>query len=147
MPWHESVVRAREVLDGRLYLLHPVMQRILRLCEGFKDMLILDMASIRWGHCMCVYMRYMRTCVGITYGWMYNMYACIQVCVCVCVCVNCTCTCVLHVHVSMLLLPSTRSQIQRCHGPGALPHYCPTGCREDRGEAHAEVILGPDCIQ
>lgn len=47
MPWHESVVRAREVLDDRLHLLHPVMQQILRLWEGFKDMLILDMSSIR----------------------------------------------------------------------------------------------------
>ena len=63
MPWHESVLRAREVLDGRLYLLHPVMQQILRLWEGFKDMLILDMGSIRWGSLyVCTYVRtYVRT--------------------------------------------------------------------------------------
>ena len=54
MPWHESVVRAREALSGRLYLLHPVMQRILRLWEGFKDMLILDMSGIRLG-CVCAH--------------------------------------------------------------------------------------------
>ena len=47
VPWHKSVVRAKEVLNGRLYLLHPVMQGILRLWEGFKNMLILDMSTIR----------------------------------------------------------------------------------------------------
>nr|WAW84833.1 axonemal dynein heavy chain reconstructed 1 [Halisarca dujardinii] len=47
VPWHDSVVKAREALGASLHITHPVAQRILKLWEGVKNTPIVITSNIR----------------------------------------------------------------------------------------------------